>query len=206
MKPRTPKLVAALERMDDRERALAEEMHEFFDAQCIAAKATFHQAEGIAAGLHDATDVAVAHTWQAQPGNAKRVACRKGCAHCCHVNVDITEPEARLLVAAADDAGWPIDRERLRVQRDALDFTKLSLAERRCVFLRDDNTCAVYEHRPSGCRKYFAVDTAELCDTVKHPGAQVLNFVSIEAEVIQSATFNAWPAGPMPQLLLEWLP
>jgi len=199
-------LLQAWERMGERDRATVRAMHQFFDAQCIAAKATFHQSEGIAAGFHDAADNAIAGTWREQPTNAARVACRKGCAHCCHINVDITEPEARLLIHAADEAGWPIDRERLRRQRDTLDFMALDVDARRCVFLRDDKTCAVYEHRPTSCRKLFAVDTADKCDTVKHPGAQVAFFVSIEAEVIQSATLAAWPAGSMPSMLLQWLP
>lgn len=205
MIPRTMMLAEACSRMSVNERAYVDTLHAHYIAQFETSKAIFAQPEGTAAGVHDAIDRAVAHTFKTDK-SSKRVACTKACAHCCHIQVDITEPEARLLVYAAEEAGLMIDADRLRVQRDALRFFELPLEQRRCVFLKPDNLCAVYEHRPGACRKYFAVDSAERCDTVKHPGAEVLNFVSIEAECIQSAGFDAWPSGPLPQMLLEWLP
>jgi Fe-S-cluster containining protein len=201
----TQALVAAWDTMNARERAVLTDMFEQFSAQFRVHKAQFAQAEGIAAGIHDAVDRAMEHGAKKEPAKAKRVACRKGCAHCCHVNVDITDGEARLLIGVAAEEGIPIDKDHLRAQRDAPDFFALPLETRRCVFLKG-NECQVYEHRPIACRKYMVLDRSDLCDTVKHPRSKVLNWVNFQSECMQSAAFVEFPSGSMPQMLLEWLP
>ncbi len=161
------------------------------------------QREGVAAGLHKATDDAVKHMRRTDE-KAKRVACKAGCSGCCHIEVEITRDEAKLLKMHADEQGLTIDRERLRVQHEHRNrYEALSLAQRRCVFLGEDGRCTVYAVRPMACRKYHVLDSAELCDTEKHYGASVPMLICVEAEAIHAAAFIAFRAGGMAELLLE---
>jgi Fe-S-cluster containining protein len=203
--PRTPMLVNMAKRASDADLDNLAECHQHYVAQFAQVQADHGADPGIALGMHEATDHVMRNLAEQDPKRARRVACRKGCAHCCHLSVDITEPEARMLVHVARDEGIPIDRAHLERQRDAPDFFALPLAQRRCVFLRPDRSCAVYEHRPVNCRKYLVVDSPKKCDTVKFPGARVLNFVSAEAECLQSAALHIFRAGHMPAMLLELL-
>jgi len=202
---RTQLLRSAHERMSRGERELLSQVHEHYVRQFKSAKATFQQAEGIAAGMHDAVDSSLRTAALSEPDKQARVACRRGCSHCCYLNVDVTEQEARLLIYAAKKDQVPIDQEHLRAQRDAgAMFHTLSLEHRRCVFLKQGE-CQVYEHRPVSCRKYQVLDSSQYCDTVKYPNWHVLNFVNFESECLMSAAFNEFQSGPMPQMLLEWL-
>lgn len=167
------------------------------------------QREGLAAGVHRIIDEAVSLLGAHDPAAADRIACRKGCAHCCYIPVDITPDEAKLLHMMAREAGLDLDMPRLRLQAlnsrpDA--WAKLSAPLRRCVFLGADSACQVYEWRPGACRKYQVLDTADKCDTVRHYGARVLNFVSVPAEIMQSAAVTVFGGGPMAQQLLAAWP
>lgn len=129
--------------------------------------------------------------------HAESVSCRKGCASCCHVYVGIFAHEARLLWAAAAEAGIKIDEERLARQAQKTEDTwgELSPEDRRCVFLGDDRTCQVYEHRPTGCRKYLVKSDPALCDVDKHVGGQVTAVYSLEAEISHSAAMTVFSRG-----------
>jgi Fe-S-cluster containining protein len=176
--------------------------------QFEAVNRTDHQREGIAAGIHEAIDTLIVELRDRDRGNAAKVSCTKGCAHCCYTEVGITRDEALLLHCAAEEAGISIDMDRLRAQAAQPEgqWSNLDYPMRRCVFLAEDNSCGVYEHRPSACRKYLVVTPPERCDTNKHAGAEVGRFVNPEAEVLHNAALQAFKAGSMPQMLLETLP
>lgn len=74
------------------------------------------------------------------------VACEKGCASCCHMNVSITSAEADRLAKAAGRRAAPISRS----QRHADD----KFASQPCPFLGGDGACSVYVDRPLACRKH----------------------------------------------------
>lgn len=132
------------------------------------------------------------------------VQCRKGCAACCRLHVGIFAPEAELLHMIAHEAGIEIDAARLARQASKDDSTWRDLApeDQRCVFLADDNTCNVYEHRPGACRKYTVKTDPELCDTVNHPDGEVGIVFDIEAEIVHSAAMTTYGAGGMAAMLL----
>jgi Fe-S-cluster containining protein len=199
---RTESLSSAFKRMNNDERNRVAQAHAFYEAQLSAARKSGHQPEGIAAGMHDTIDEAVTHTKAVAP-RASEVSCRKGCSHCCHIDVCITIEEAKLLVYAADEAGVAIDAERLAAQAAPKRWADVPQEERACVFLGSDGACRVYEHRPTVCRKHHVVSPPDECDTFKNPGHKVLNFVSIEAEIFCSAAFAALPSGRMAQMLLK---
>lgn len=192
-------------RMTPKEQEMVGRMHAFYEAQ-FRALAQTENLPGLAAGINDEVDRAVEGTRQASPSNAARVACRKGCAHCCCQHVSVSQAEAALLLECVRQLGLELDWELIERQAQHTDHEKWhqqSERDQRCAFLADDDSCRVYEHRPSMCRKHAALDNSEQCDTGRRLGGQVLQFVSIEAEVIASAAMGAMPWGTLPAMLLK---
>jgi Fe-S-cluster containining protein len=98
----------------------------------------------------------------ARQDSATPIACRSGCAYCCHLRVSVRPHEAMTLAAAL--SAKPTDeRQRLRVglERNAQRIRAMSpaahlVAQLPCAFLGEDRRCSVYEHRPSACRRYHS--------------------------------------------------
>jgi len=137
---------------------------------------------------------------------AKDIACRKGCNHCCHVLVMITDDEAKLLVQFSNENDIKIDWDRLSRQAmitDDVEYIRADVNTKRCVFTDDSGACKVYEHRPASCRKLHVLGDAIQCDTSNNPGGQVKWFISMQAEIITSAMFNATKNGSMASMLIE---
>ena len=102
-------------------------------------------------------------TLDEQTAAAPRLACKSGCAWCCHLSVEVTIPEALLVAAQLLD---PADRRRAAVLANAKAFRGLDERQRRrtgtpCAFLVD-NRCSVYDDRPLMCRAVMA-PAAEGC-------------------------------------------
>jgi Fe-S-cluster containining protein len=184
------------------------QMLKFYEKQFSGIDKSDHQREGIADGIHASIDKLVIEIRQRDPGNAAKVACKKGCAHCCYTEVGITRDEALLLHHAAQEAGIKIDAERLRAQAAHEDkkWPELDYKQRGCVFLSADNTCGVYEHRPTACRKYMVVGDPKQCDSREHYGAKVGVFTNPEAEVLHCAALRVLANGSMARMLLETSP
>ena len=49
-----------------------------------------------------------------------------------------------------------------------------------CVFLRDDNTCSVYDARPISCRGYYVRTDPALCFSKDKPDVEVYDFHAIK--------------------------
>ncbi|HXH74745.1 MAG TPA: YkgJ family cysteine cluster protein [Bacteriovoracaceae bacterium] len=94
--------------------------------------------------------------------------CKMGCSACCHTQVSVTRDEARILITKIHE-GYPIDLDLLKVQmaagNDTKEFLKLDYKDRKCIFLKSDGACGVYEDRPSICRTNAVLGQAEQCDT-----------------------------------------
>lgn len=201
------KIQTAWPRMSPAEQNQVIAMHEHYEREFHKHKMEGAQPEGMAAGIHDAIDDMVEHLMQTSP-QAPEVKCRRFCSHCCHVHVTITRNEALLLHHAAREAHIEIDRDKLARQASHThtDWRDMDDADRGCVFLDQMGGCKVYEHRPGACRKYFVISDPALCDMKTHPGGNVLNFVSIPAEVVQSAALMTFETGSMPAMLLRHVP
>lgn len=103
------------------------------------------------------------------------VSCKKGCCHCCYINVDISQAEAIILLPHVK----PEQKEILRRQANARNFNQLPYQDRKCIFLKKGE-CSVYADRPLACRKYFVVNDPEKCDTsVKIQVTQVMSINSV---------------------------
>lgn len=188
-------LKAALDRMSMKKREVALEAFDHWVGQC---ERIDKEADplSIAYSLHEKLDEHVQHLLATSP-HAKSITCRKGCAACCLVYVGIFPHEARLLREHAAEIGVEIDEERLARQAQKTEATWLELSpeDRRCVFLGDDNTCRVYEHRPGGCRKYQVKSNPELCDADKYRNGEVSVVYSLEAELLHSAAMTVFTRG-----------
>ena len=152
--------------------------------------------------LHEAADMRIEEASQTEL--AQQITCRKGCAHCCHINVSVTPEEADLLLEVGLAKGLSIDPKRLLKQihwKDE-DWLQQPRADARCVFLGDDNTCQVYEDRPLSCRKYFVVTEPELCNIEKHPGEKVGSWADAELEIIVTAVWTFYGVDTLPRQLM----
>lgn len=158
----------------------------------------------VAFTVHEITDEYMAHMF-ATSKDGPDVQCHKGCAACCHLNVDVFTQEAVLLLAFAREQGIEIDEARLTRQATKTDDTwhELTPEDQRCVFLADDRTCRVYDHRPGACRKYAVKNDPDRCDMNKYPGGEVAIVFSIEAEIVHSAAMTVYGAGNMATMLLR---
>lgn len=89
--------------------------------------------------------------------NGPNAACKRGCAHCCHIAVAVTEPEARLI-------GKRIGRTPREVEHRN-SFRDFDYGYHNpCSFLRNGQ-CSIYEHRPLTCRVHVSLDVdALLCE------------------------------------------
>lgn len=136
----------------------------------------------------------------------KPISCKLGCSACCNTQVAITEHEARLILQYAKSENIEINQARLIKQSKAdslKGWESFRPRDRKCVFLSKERTCMIYKVRPMICRKYFVVSDPSLCDTVAHPGAEVLRINSKEAEALVTGVWEATPSGQMAKMLLN---
>ena len=98
-----------------------------------------------AAAFSDAVTLSAAADW-GRGKDMANLACRRGCAFCCHVDVTVTPLEAIRLWRRAGDAA-PLD----------------SIARRAPCPLLVDSACSEYEARPYACRAVFSPD-AKACE------------------------------------------
>ena len=152
--------------------------------------------------LRDEICEAEAKKW-AEAMKDKPLSCKKGCAFCCHIEVQVTRDEAEVLAGLVREGIVEIDRDRLGRQAALSDFEKgQTVKEAACVFLTSQNTCGVYEHRPMACRSYGVASPPQFCDTETYPDYDWIEVaVSNKIEVVQTAMRNAVHSGPLPNML-----
>lgn len=86
---------------------------------------------------------------------APSAACRKGCTHCCHIPVALSQAEALLI-------GDAIGREPVRFAWDRAPEPSQEYGYHRpCPFLRE-GACSIYAERPFACRAHFNLDADDL--------------------------------------------
>lgn len=96
-----------------------------------------------------------------------KTTCQKGCAHCCHLQVYISLPEAVALAEKVmSDPKLTADTVRKcyemlpKLKTDSVEFFKQALP---CVFLNDAKECSVYDVRPMPCRHHYVASPPEDC-------------------------------------------
>ena len=105
------------------------------------------------------------------------LACREGCAHCCHQRVGVTVPEALAIFATLEATRSPAELGGLgeRVERAYRATRGLTRDERNspehaCPLL-DNGLCSVYEVRPLACRGAHSTDE-QACRSKLHDREQ----------------------------------
>lgn len=138
-------------------------------ARLIAAHPWLSDVGAAAMGIATRGDKATAYKGLARLADrvtraaAPHVACTKGCSHCCHISVVITEFEARQIGKAC---GIRPERVRKSGKQDELVAKYFGVP---CPFLAD-GLCSIYAHRPLSCRTHVNLAaTSFFCDTQIRP-------------------------------------
>ncbi len=103
------------------------------------------------------------------------VACKKGCADCCHMNITISTEEAARIGAAS--------RRKFEKMLSSVRHEVSAFAGVPCPFLEADSACSVYADRPLVCRNHASFDEdAKLCNPKLMNDVQmpVVNYAGIE--------------------------
>jgi Fe-S-cluster containining protein len=103
--------------------------------------------------------------------------CRRGCAHCCHIAVPMTDVEARAIgrsigrqpaeapAGAIALSGTYDDPHTLSLLQDQQARASHGVSDSPCPFLGRDFACSIYAIRPIACRLHFSLeDDASHCD------------------------------------------
>lgn len=96
---------------------------------------------------------------------APHVACKRGCSHCCHIRVAISDAEAHYI-------GQKIGVKPVAASQAAkkMKDMKAYSYETPCTFL-ENGECSIYENRPTVCRTHASFDIdAETCNLIDDNG------------------------------------
>lgn len=159
--------------------------------------------------IFNKVDAAIQAWWNHLPEQKKEVSCFKcTSAGCCSVSVDVSEDEAALLATMVKNGEAEYSKERLALQQGITEegegkfdeWGALSFKDRRCIFLKEDNRCGVYEQRPIACRKWFVRDDPKDCEDYK--GRATIQSIP-PAEVVASACYQSLKSGRLPRMFKE---
>lgn len=119
-------------------------------------------------------------------------ACQAGCAHCCHLRVEATEPEVfhiakHLRAQPAEALADALSALHRHVTTAALNPT--NPARQACSFLVDER-CSIYPVRPAACRKAHSL-SAPHCAEQSATIPQNLRLL-IDAEALMAGTALAY--------------
>jgi Fe-S-cluster containining protein len=144
---------------------------------------------------------------QAYADKAPPLTCDKGCSHCCHTGVAITQLEWDGMVNAARkkgiDLGQVIERSRKTVDRVAkvlesgvdpgtVDWYR-TVINQACPFLEKDESCAIHEDRPLDCRLMVAFREVCASKNLEHAQRGVLIEEAVAPTVIARLQHDQTP-------------
>lgn len=156
-----------------------------------AAEATAQAAVDFIAQLHQGLDVVAEQARATGP----QPACQAGCAHCCYLRVEATEPEVlriaqHLRTLPGADQATTLLRLQLHVAAASAGSTRQP-----CSFLVNDR-CAIYSVRPAACRKAHSLSAAR-CAEQSPTIPQNLRLL-VDAEALMAGTALAYRDQPLP--------
>jgi uncharacterized protein len=120
------------------------------------------------------------------------IACQVGCAHCCRLRVEATQPE--VLALAQHLRGGPADvltaavqrlTDHVAAQKTAPPAAGTATADRVCALLVNQR-CSAYSVRPAACRKAHSLD-ASACETRAAVVPQNMQ-VTLDVSVLMAGT------------------
>ncbi|PUA97292.1 putative zinc- or iron-chelating protein [Acidovorax sp. 107] len=164
-------------------------------------EATAQAAVDFIAQLHQGLD-AVAEQARA---TGPQLACQAGCAHCCYLRVEATEPEVLHIaqyLRSLPDADQAATTRRLQQHGAAASAANPAQpgppagpTRQPCSFLIDDR-CAIYTVRPAACRKAHSL-SATHCAEQSPTIPQNLRLL-VDAEALMAGTALAYRDQPLP--------
>jgi Fe-S-cluster containining protein len=134
--------------------------------------------------------------WRAEP--RKALACRRGCAHCCHAWVSARAPEVLIAEAAIQTR----DREAARAAVEAAFAATAGLApEERAALaapcpMLAAGECRVYASRPATCRTAVSLD-ADLCAAAFRPNAAPVDIPTPDFHIVMRRGYSIALAGAL---------
>lgn len=125
-------------------------------------------------------------------------ACRRGCAHCCHLRVEMTQLEAEQLGEAIGRR--PNTRHRYRpAQLEAYGL------DTPCPFL-EGRDCSIYAHRPLACRKHHNLDIDALFCRLDLPVHYRHGFAQVRMDAVMLVWGTAMTPGMGVADIRDWFP
>lgn len=142
------------------------------DQEIAAARSDF-EAHGLLPALNQA--LARQDERIASAPDVGTLACRSGCAWCCHFTIDVRPVEVFNILEHVERT-LPTDEQariRAEVQANSVHLRALDDDERvklnlKCPFLVD-HRCGIYAARPQACRNYHATDEAGCRKSYEEP-------------------------------------
>lgn len=89
----------------------------------------------------------------------------KGCGACCHESVGASFAEAEIILDSIKQ--MPEDQRCILLQKIFEYCFEIYQNRKKCPFLKEDNSCTIYEIRPLNCRVYGHWDEAEYNENYK---------------------------------------
>ena len=126
-------------------------------------------------------------------------ACRRGCAHCCHIKVEMTEIEAEQLGAA-------IKRRPNAKYSYMVDDVDAYNYNTPCPFLAKDHSRSIYEHRPFACRKHHNLDQDEVFCRLDVPPSFNAGVLKVRPNAAMFAYWGAMTSSKRIADIRDWFP
>ena len=95
--------------------------------------------------------------------NGPQPACQAGCAHCCHLRVEATDPEVLHIAQHLQTLPSADQATTLRRLQQHAAAASVGTTRQPCSFLVHDR-CAIYSVRPAACRKAHSLSAAHCAE------------------------------------------
>jgi Fe-S-cluster containining protein len=133
--------------------------------------------------------------WRAEP---RVLACRKGCAFCCHAWVSATAPEVLLAKAAI-----PLRERSAALAAVNAAYARTGTAgpaERAAMAapcpMLENGACRIYDARPASCRTAVSLDAA-VCERAFRPGAEAIDIPTPDFHIVMRRGYSIALAGAL---------
>ena len=127
--------------------------------------------------------------------NGPKPACQAGCAHCCHLRVEATDPEVLHIAQHLQTLPSADQATTLRRLQQHAAAASVGTTRQPCSFLVHDR-CAIYSVRPAACRKAHSLSAAH-CAEQSPTIPQNLRLL-VDAEALMAGTALAYRDQPLP--------